>query len=337
MNEKQDIFDIVKPKTKLFGDKASRITTNEMNLVYGEIKSIFNNRIRRLNITKPLPAKLDHGDIDIVVQNEENVNIQEYIHNLLNDYIIEIVNNGPILHVLFKSNYIQKNVHVDFITASQEEYDPTLMYLAYNDFSGILGVIARKLNYNYGSTGIYKIYKDKYNQNHYILLTRNLYDGLGMLGYGNVLSKYDDIKTIDDVVAFLSASPLFDSGYLTSQDLNRGDRKRMRAGRATAREIKEKLVSLNKKRDITTSDDYYLKTFYSYIWVEYQKEVKKIDDYVHIKPKYNGGWILSKFPNLKPGPVIGDIQKMLKNSYGDDLDKYEENVIFDKIKLHLNM
>ena len=62
----EDIFDVPKPKTKLFGERAVRVTTAEMNAVFDEIKDIFafSKYIQRINLSKPLPSKEDHGDIE---------------------------------------------------------------------------------------------------------------------------------------------------------------------------------------------------------------------------------------------------------------------------------
>lgn len=334
MNE-NDIFDVVKPKTKLFGERAERVTTAEMRIVFNDIYSYFRKqgKIARMDLSKPLPSKTDHGDIDIVVENLTDEDTKEYIadHLWLELRLEEKVENGPILHCLYQAFEINKMVHVDFICASKEEYDSTLMYLAYNDFSGLLGVVARKLKFNYGNKGFYKIYIDKKGQYHYILLTRNLVDGLKMMGYGNVIHDYYNIQHNEDIAKFIGYSDLFDSNHLIGSDLNRGDRKRMRAGRPSARDLKEKLVALNKSRT-QMDDDYYVKTLFPDVYADYLAKCKAIEDYVPVKCKYNGNWILKNFPSLKPGPIIGKIQLYWLNLYGDRLDDVDENELFEKTK-----
>ena len=328
----EDVFDVPKPKTKLFGERAARVTTAEMNEVFEEIRAIFSGStyISRMDLSKPLPSKEDHGDIDIVVETSPGMDLKEYIRSHLvysdhfKNYLVEIVNNGPIMHCLFHSSAINKQVHVDFIFAPSDEYDATLMYLAYNDFSGLLGVFTRKLKFNYGNKGFYKIYVDKKGQYHYILLTHSLVDGLKMLGYGDIIHTYYNIQNNEDIAKFIGYSDLFDSSYLIGSDLNRGDRKRMRAGRPSARDLKGKLVDLNKKR-IQMDDDHYFKSLFPEKYTEYLAKCKAIEDYVPPKSKYNGNWLMQKFPAIKPGPIIGKIQLYWMKRYGDQIDSVDEN------------
>lgn len=339
----EDIFDVPKPKTKLFGERAARVTTAEMNAVFDEINTIFSDSefVRRINLSKPLPSKEDHGDIDIVVENLPGMDLKEYIRSNLiysdhfKNYLIETINNGPIMHCLFHSSAINKQVHVDFIFAPPDEYDATLMYLAYNDFSGLLGVFTRKLKFNYGNKGFYKIYVDKKGRYHYILLTRSLVDGLKMLGYGDVLYTYYSIQHNEDIAKFIGYSDLFDSSYLIGSDLNRGDRKRMRAGRPSARDLKGKLVDLNKKR-IQMDDDYYLKLLYPEIYADYLAKCKAIEDYVAPKSKYNGHWLMNNFSSLTPGPIIGKIQLYWLKLYGDQIDSVDEKQLISDTSQYLS-
>jgi len=325
-----------KPILKLFGEKAARITTKEMNLVFNELLSVFtatkNNKLKRISLNRPLTTKLDHGDVDIVVEEIPDVNTFGYILEELfySNHLVEVNHNGPMIHCLIKSNSIKKQIQVDFILAKSEEFDSQLMYLDFSDISGILGVVSRKLKFNYGSTGFYKIHVDNKNQYHYILLTHNLKNGLKILGYDNIIEQYDLIQNIDDIVKFVSYTDLFDSSFFDLVESNHSDRKRIRAERPTAQEIKNKLINLNKKR-IQMDDNFYLKSLYPDIYEKYLIECKKINEFVHVKQKYNGNWILSKFPTLKPGPQIGKIQIHLKSLYGDKIDDIEESSVINEI------
>jgi hypothetical protein len=328
-----DVFDVPKPKLKLFGERAVRVTTAEMNAVFEEIQQIFSSStcFRRMDLSKPLPSKEDHGDVDIVIEKYPSVDNKTLVYDILfynsfgSQYLIETDHNGPIMHCLFNSKCINKQVHVDFIFASSEEYNSTLMYLAYNDFSGILGVFTRKLKFNYGNKGIFKIYVDKKGQYHYILLSHNLVDGLRMLGYADIIHKYYTIQNNDDIAAFIGHSDLFDSSNLIGNDLNRGDRKRMRAGRPSARDLKGKLIALNKSRS-QPDDDYYLKNLFPDKYADYLGKCKAIEDYVPPKSKYNGHWLINNF-GIKPGPVIKQIQLYWLELYGEDIDSVDEERI----------
>ena len=316
---------IEEKKYKLFGPLADRITKYELSLINSYLLSHLTPFFSRVEVPKNLESKLDFGDVDVVVQINENnlISIDNRLYNIFGKNIIKTHKNGPIYSILFNAEFINKHIHVDFITSSPEIFDSNLMYINYSDFSGILGVIARKLKFNYGNKGFYKIYVDKKGQYHYILLTRNLFDGLRMLGYGAVIESYDKIQNIDDIVTFLGTSELFDSTYLFGSDLNRGDRKRLRIARPTARECREKLANLQKQR-VQLDDDFYLRNLFPEIYADCLAKQKAIEDYVPPKTKYNGTWIMTQYPNIKPGPVIGIIQKHWFKLYGDKLDSVDE-------------
>lgn len=333
-----DIFDVAKPKLKLFGERATRVTTAEMNAVFSEIQSMFSKScvFRRMNCSKPLPSKEDHGDIDITVENMHQIDTKKYIENTLksfpdHNYLIEQVNNGPIMHCLFFSKTINKNVHVDFIFANSEEYDSSLMYLNYSDFSGIIGVIARKLKFNYSNKGFYKIYIDKKRQFHYIRLTRSLVEGLQMMGYADIMDNYYKIQNNTDVANFIGYSDLFDSKYLLNCDLNRGDRKRLRITRPTARDCRNKLIDLNKTRT-QLDDDYYFKLLFPEYYQKYLIRCDEIESFVPHKSKYNGNFIKLYFPNIAPGPFYKTILLKWSERYGDNLDFVSESELIEFTK-----
>lgn len=318
---------IEEKKYKLFGPLADRITKYELSLINSYLLSHLTPFFSRVEVPKNLESKLDFGDVDVVVQINENnlISIDNRLYNIFGKNIIKTHKNGPIYSILFNAEFINKQVHVDFIFASPEEYDSNLMYINYSDFSGILGVIARRLKFNYGNKGIFKIYVDKKGQNHYILLSHNLVDGLRMLGYGDIINNYYNIQTNDDIVKFIGYSDLFDSNYLVGSDLNRGDRKRLRSSRPTARECRNKLIELNKSRN-QPDDDYYLKNLFSDQYSEYLLKCKAIEDYVPPKSKYNGHWLINNF-GIKPGPIIKKIQLYWLELYGNDIDSVDEERI----------
>lgn len=324
----------IRQKKKLFGDAASRVSTEEMRRVFGEINTIFENisspKFPNFELSKSLEEKTDHGDIDIILESNVDIDNYRFILNAIGNRIVKFVKNGNILHCLYRSNIIQKDVHVDFITASQKNFHSTLMYHTYGDFSGVLGVIARKLKYNYASNGFYKIYVDKKNTNHYILISDSLHDGLVILGYENVISEYSSIKSNQDIVNFLSSSPLFDSEHFKNSDLNRGDRKRIRIGRKSARFIRDSLVGLNKTRS-QFDDDFYFKQRFPELYENYLKEVKRIEEFVPYKAKYGGNWIMEKF-NISPSPAIGKIQRKWSEQYGESIDNVNENDLYEFTK-----
>ena len=308
---------------KLFGDRAKRITTNEMNVVYNRVKDKLSNCFTNIQLSISLKSKDSHGDIDIVVLNDKGFDVREVLKDRLNGDIIDYSKNGNIHSILYHSNELNENVHIDFLTTSTyEDFIAQYTYIMYSDFSGVLGVFSRRIRFNYGTHGFFKIYEDKRGQYHYILLTKNLKEGLQMLGYGN-LEEYDKIENLDDIVDFMISSPLFDSDYYNGSGMNSSDRKRVRAGRPSADYIRGKLINSNKRRTLE-DPDYFLKKQFPLYYNKLQSDILKIQTNVIPKSKYTGNWLISNFPTVKSGPLVGKILKHWFNTYNDALDAVDE-------------
>jgi hypothetical protein len=232
--------------------------------------------------------------------------------------------NGNIYSVLYKSD-TGKNVHIDFIHSdNDEDFEAQRMYLALGDLSGILGVMARQNGYKYATTGFHKIYVDKSGRHHDILISKNLKDGLKILGYGEVLGDYDNIQNNDDVIKFISSSPMFDSDDYKGQTMNHSDRKRVRAGRPSADYIRKSLIGLNKHKQIS-DPDYFLKKLFPDKYQMLLDKQKEIESFTPVKSKYGGEWLMANFPQLKPGPILGKIKQYWTQKYGDNLDNVPED------------
>jgi len=312
---------------KLFGPRAERVTTADMNIIFGDLQKRLGDKFSKFQLSRALPTKADHGDIDIVACGNQHV--YNTLKQFLGSYMIDYSKNGNIHSVLYKNPTVNKTVHVDFIMSSEDEFAANYDYLSYNDFSGILGIISRKLNYKYGNQGFFKIYKDKSDRNNEILLTRNLREGLVILGYKQVLNTFDQIQTVQDIVDFIAASDLFDSRQVADSGMNHGDRKRSRPGRPTAIAIRNGLVALNKTRKIE-DEDYFLKQEFPHYYQKLQSEIEKINNKTVIKSKYGGEWLMRNFPEVKPGPMIGKIKAFWQSIYGDQLDAVPETELITK-------
>ena len=326
------LMDLLKEGGKLFGTRASRVSTADMNAVYNELESALGHVFNKFELSKALPSKLDHGDIDVVVSGGGDV--ANTLKSQLGDKVLDYSRNGNIYSVLYKSN-VGKNVHIDFIHSdNDEDFEAQKTYLALGDFSGILGVMARQHGYKYATTGFQKIYVDKSGRHHDILITKNLKDGLKILGYGDVLNDYDNIQNNDDVVKFISSSPMFDSNDYKGQTMNHSDRKRVRAGRPSADYIRKSLIGLNKHKQID-DPDYFLKKLFPEKYQMLLDKQKEIESFTPIKSKYGGDWVMANFPQVKPGPILGKIKQHWIQKYGDNLDNVPEDELKRDTDLYL--
>jgi hypothetical protein len=340
---------------KLFGSLSNRVTTEEMHGVFGELKKKLAMKFSSFNNTTKLSSRQDHGDIDIVVVPPSGQSTKDVILNLIGSNIVKNTNttavvtsngqiyqpnqmyvttNGNIFSILYRPNKLDKNVHIDFISAKDEEDARNKQdYLAYNDFSGIVGVISRKLGFKYGSDGFFKIFVDKKGQNRDILITKNLRDAQKILGFRNVDTNFSNIKSEDDIVEYIKTSPFFDISQL-SNGLNNGDRKKMRSERQSAQYIRDQLVKSGKRRSIDDVD-YFFKSLFPSLYKKVEEEKQSLNTDIINTAKYTGEWIIKTF-NLKPGKVIGQVKDFLNTKYGDVLDNTPEEEVITSIKQYLS-
>ena len=145
---------------RLFGSRAGRVTTDEMRLVVEELSYMLRHDIPSLRSTRSLPCKLDHGDIDLVYRLEVSLNIKEVLSRILGERIFATHKNGDVYSVLYHCETLGKDIHVDFIHANDLNFRTKLQYYSYNDFSGIFGMLSKKLHFKYGSEGFFKRYHD---------------------------------------------------------------------------------------------------------------------------------------------------------------------------------
>ena len=340
---------------KLFGSLSNRVTTEEMHGVFGELKKKLAKKFSSFNNTTKLSSRQDHGDIDIVVVPPAGQSARDIITNAVGTNIVRntepnavvtsngnvyqpkqmfVTTNGNIFSILYRPDKLDKQVHIDFIVAKDEEDARNKQdYLAYNDFSGIVGVISRKLGFKYGSDGFFKIFVDNKGQNRSILITKNLRDAQKILGFRNVDTNFSNIKSEDDIVEYIKTSPLFDVRQL-SGELNRGDRKKMRSERQSAQYIRDQLLQSGQRRTVD-DDDYFFKSLFPSLYDQVEKEKQKLDSETVKTEKYNGEWIINTF-NLKPGKVIGDIKDHLTKQYGDELENAPEEEVINTVKQYLS-
>jgi hypothetical protein len=340
---------------KLFGSLSNRVTTEEMHGVFGELKKKLAKKFSSFNNTTKLSSRQDHGDIDIVVVPPSGQSTKDIVTNIIGSNIVRnteptvivtsngnvyqpkqmyATTNGNIFSILYRPDKLDKQVHIDFIIAKDEEDARNKQdYLAYNDFSGIVGVISRKLGFKYGSDGFFKIFVDKKGQNRSIFITKNLRDAQKILGFRNVDTNFSNIKSEDDIVEYIKTSPLFDVRQL-SGELNRGDRRKMRSERQSAQYISDQLLQSGQRRNVG-DDDFFFKSLFPSLYDKVEQEKQKLDADIVSTEKYTGEWIMNTF-NLKPGKVIGDIKNVLNKQYGDNLDTTPEEEVITSIKQYLS-
>lgn len=316
-----------KQKLKLFGADAERVTTAEMQSVLEELQYLFQDLIPNMELVKSIESKQDHGDVDILIISTPQ--LKEILYQRLGNKLLSFSKNGNITSILFDSNSIGKKVHVDFISSSNaEELNAKKVYYALNDVSAIVGIVGKKLHFKYGTEGIFKRFQDKKGIWHDIPISKNLYDGMKILGFD--LSKYHNIKNHADVIKFISSNPMVDSSFFRSSDMVSRDR-RMLGARTGLDYIIGKLVNMTIRQSIA-DEDYFFKSYLKQKYIDVENAKQQIDAKQYkMSNKYNGQWIMSSF-GLSPGKQIGDILKALSDHYGNNLENANEAEVLQFIK-----
>ena len=320
----------IKEGGKLFGAAASRVSTSELNAVFKELQSLLSTDFIKMQLTRSLPTKEDHGDIDILVLGNQSKNPKKILDFRLGKQMVQYSKNGYTHSVLFRSNSINKDVHVDFIyvtdkTRFQSHYE----YYSYNDFSGIVGIMARRLHFKYGTGGFQKRCKDIKGNWHDIPITKNLMKGLEVLGYKNAKANFDEIQGLDDLIAFVQSSPMLDASYFAQDELNQSDRKSVRLRRVIDYVVDK--IRKSGQRAVITDEDYFFKKLMPTEFARTEAMKQKIDKETYIKSKYSGQWLMDKF-GLKPGPQIGSILKALSDAFGEELAELPEDTVEAEVR-----
>jgi len=312
-------------KAKLFGSEAERVTSKELMLIFNELKALLSDGFSHFIPVKSLESKEDHGDIDILVAPPRDINL--FLKERLGNRLIKFSKNDTVNSFLYKSN-IGKNVHIDLITSKDEENLKTKeLYYGLNDFSSVVGVLSKKLNFKYGTEGFFKRFKDKKGNWHDILISTSLLDGLKILGFDT--NKYFLIKNNDDIVNFVVSSPLLNSSFFGEDALLARDRVSL-SRRPRMNYIIDKIKKLNIVASIK-DENYFFKKLFPKKYDDYLKISKEIDDKTYqINNKYDGNWLMSKF-GIKPGPDVGRLLKLMFNHFKDNLVNANEQDVIDFI------
>lgn len=311
---------------KLFGAEAQRVSSEELQFIFRELKDLIGNYFEEAIPVAHLEHKTDHGDIDILVA--PALDIKSLLTTVLGKRLIKFSKNDTVNSFLFKSD-LGKTVHIDLITSSSKEnLECKKYYYGLNDFSAAIGVLSKKLNFKYGTEGFFKRFKDKKGNWHDILISKNLMDGLKILGFDT--NEYNNIKNYDDIVNFILTSPLFDSSFFGNQMLLARDRESVKR-RKNFSYIVEQLRKHNKKATIT-DENYFFKKFYPSQYANYLELSQEIDNKTYTKDnKYDGAWLMNSL-GLKPGPKIGLLLKALSSHFGATLPNQNENDVLNFIK-----
>lgn len=296
-------------KTKLFGKSAERIQKAEYETVVSEILSRTQSSFQKIEPTEQLSDKESFGDIDLICLKESPYN-KSFFAELFGEDLVDYHHNGPIYSILLRLSE-GKQVHVDFINAQDEkDYERQTIYFSKGHLSSIIGMMAKKLEFKYGTEGFFKRFKDSKSNWHDVLVSKSFHDGMKVLGFDP--EGYNSIQTTDDIVEFVSASPLFDSGFFEPKNLARRDRESVKRV-ATQRYLVNNLAALNKAR-MLEDEDALFKQYFPREYEEYEEKVAEIEEEIKQRAAIDGDLVMRTFA-LAPGPTVGAVLRYLKENH----------------------
>jgi hypothetical protein len=198
-----------------------RYSKQEFETVSAELIDKIKNTFDRVATPLYYHNKETFGDIDLIVDMGDGINPYGNIRNYISVRFdpTEIFHNGN----CYSFDY--KEVQVDFMCVSSEDYDSNYHYLAFNDLGNYIGRIAHRLGLKYGQEGLwYNHYINDQNVGKIMVSKdyREIFKFLD-LDYDRWLEGFDELE---DTFKFALTSRYFDSNMFQLDSLNRINRER---------------------------------------------------------------------------------------------------------------
>jgi len=317
--ELKNSSEIYKSKPKFFGERAERINKEEYEQIVQEIIDLAGDGFDELRPTTQLSDKESFGDVDMVCLPQRNID-RLYFQQVFGDKMLDYNRTGHVHSTLLALN--TKTVQVDFIQAkNKEDFDCKFTYYSKGHLSSVIGMIARKLDFKYGTEGFFKRFKDKRGNWHDIFISESLDDGLKILGLNK--DQYAEINTTEEIIEFVSRSPLFDSSYFQYSNLNRRDKSAVKRSQQEEY-IVSQLVAKGKARTISENDELF-KEYFPNEYARYQEEAERIEKETYRQGAIGGLMVMEAF-NLKPGPKVGRALKYISDNYSNATQLSDEMI-----------
>jgi len=159
------------------------------------------------------------GDIDIIVR------VHPDSMGAVRPFIEKTFKPNEIFHNGNCYSFDYKEVQVDFMCVSGEDFDSNYHYLAYNDLGNYIGRIAHRLGLKYGQEGLWYNHYQKGQNLGRVMISKNYREIFNFLDldYDRWLEGFDELE---DTFEFVLTSKYFDSQMFQLDSLNRINRER---------------------------------------------------------------------------------------------------------------
>jgi hypothetical protein len=270
--------------------------------------------------------KPSFGDADIILSMEDfNGNMRTYIENTFSPN--EIFHNGNCW------SFDYKELQIDLITVSGEDFDSNYNYLSYNDLGNYIGKIAHGFGLKYGQEGLVYDHYFKGSKIGRIVISKDydkIYEFLG-LSYDRWKEGFNELE---DIFKFISESPYFNWGYLQLENNNRVNRERDAKRKSYMsflayidENCKDDSHRYQYEKDKSVYVDKVAKFFpESNIEMEIRRMEYEYCKNLYIKSKFNGGELMHRFglQGKEIGEAINAFRKAIESIplMDDTFDEY---------------
>lgn len=301
-----------------------RYERHEFETVSQELVDILSKTFERAEIPMYFSSKESFGDIDIIVSmrviNGEPLRMDDYINETFKPN--EIFHNGNAW------SFDYKEIQVDLITCSPQDFDSNRHYLAYNDLGNFIGRITQKLGLKYGQEGLWYNHYFKDQKIGKVMISKDypkIFEFLGF-DYNRWLEGFD---TLEDVFEYVIANEHFDSEMFELQHLNKINRER-NAKRKSYMSFLEYIAANHSDRtyefpDKKVSIDRANRFFPEARMTEKMRELEYLHcKKLYIKSKFSGGVIMSRYglQGKELGKALNGFKEWVYTYYvqGEDVD-----------------
>jgi len=288
-----------------------RYKKQEFEDLFKELKpillAIFGTKVE---LVKSYTNKESFGDIDILVFNTgfEKKQVFELLTRYFGD--IEIHHNHNVYSFAFKE------LQVDLIFTSENSWETSRAFFAYNDLGNLMGKIYHRVGLKYGHTGLVYVFRNKDKVYRKTVICRNpkkIFEWID-LDYTRFLKGFDNVEDIFDYVI---GSKYFNAESFYLENLDAKNRKRNRkrvnfmrfinyvagTGEYSHREKSESKYVFDKDKEVYIDllDKSFPDAKLKETKVQYEFEMENINE---VRSKFNGNLVMAKFPELT-GSTLG--------------------------------
>jgi hypothetical protein len=311
-----------------------RYNRDEFDMLAYEVIPKFENHFKNVAIPLFYKKKETFGDINVLCEVTGREDIMTIIHDEFHPN--EIFHNGNCW------SFDYKEIQVDLITTSPEDFHSNYMYLSYNDLGNMIGRLAHPFGLKYGQEGLWFKYFNHMGHNLGTITIskdyKQIFEFFG-LSYERWEQGFD---TLEDIFEFVASSPYFDWRQYQMDTLNHINRER-NIKRASYMSLLEWIETNNVKKEYEFEADKnkYIPTIdFAFPDANLPTEIRRIEyeyaEKLYTQSKFNGDKITRKFGLV--GPDLGKAIMGYKSKF-QNFNKFilntDEDIIWESFGHYL--